>query len=120
MAQTPEDYINHSLYFEAKTFLHGLLVIEDKLSMAHSIENRVPFLDNDLVDFSQKIPAKYKLGDLNKVIKMDENEISKIKKTNDGKIILRKVMSKYIPKDISTATKQGFSAPDKVGSREKV
>ena len=32
----PEDYINHSLYFEAKTFLHGLLVVEDKLSMAHS------------------------------------------------------------------------------------
>ena len=32
---TPEDYINHSLYFETKTFLHGLLVVEDKLSMAH-------------------------------------------------------------------------------------
>ena len=29
--QTPEEYINHSLYFEAKTFLHGLLVVEDKL-----------------------------------------------------------------------------------------
>ena len=39
----PEDYINHSLYFESKTFLHGLLVVEDKLSMAHSLENRVPF-----------------------------------------------------------------------------
>ena len=113
IAQTPEDYINHSLYFEAKTFLHGLLVVEDKLSMAHSIENRVPFLDNDLVDFSQKIPVKYKLGDLNKVIKMDENEISKIIKTNDGKTILRKVMNKYMPKDISNAIKQGFSAPDK-------
>ena len=36
----PEDYINHSLYFEAKTFLHGLLVVEDKLSMAHGF-NRV-------------------------------------------------------------------------------
>lgn len=45
----PEDYINHSLYLEAKTFLHGLLVVEDKLSMAHSLETRVPFLDNDLV-----------------------------------------------------------------------
>ena len=32
----PEDYINYSLYFEAKTFLHGLLVVEDKLRMAHS------------------------------------------------------------------------------------
>ena len=50
--KTPEDYINHSLYFEAKTFLHGLLVVEDKLSMAHSMETRVPFMDNDLVDFA--------------------------------------------------------------------
>lgn len=53
--QTPEEYINHSLYFEAKTFLHGLLVVDDKLSMAHSLETRVPFLDND---FAQKIPVK--------------------------------------------------------------
>ena len=37
-----EDYLNHSLYFEAKTFLHGLFVVEDKISMAHSLETRVP------------------------------------------------------------------------------
>lgn len=110
--QTPEEYINHSLYFEAKTFLHGLLVVDDKLSMAHSLETRVPFLDNDLVDFAQKIPAKYKLGDLHKVIKMNENEIGKMHKTNDGKVILRKAMSKYIPEDIHKAVKQGFSSPD--------
>lgn len=110
--QTPEDYINHSLYFEAKTFLHGLLVVDDKLSMAHSLETRVPFLDNDLVDFAQKIPAKFKLGDLHKVIKMNENEIGKMQKTNDGKVILRKAMSKYIPEDIHKAVKQGFSSPD--------
>ena len=89
-AQTPEEYINHSLYFEAKTFLHGLLVVEDKLSMAHSIETRVPFLDNDLVDFAQKIPVKYKLKDPNRLIAKDENEISKFIKTNEGKVILRK------------------------------
>ena len=112
LAKTTEDYINHSLYFEAKTFLHGLLTVEDKLSMSHSIETRVPFLDNELVDFSQKIPAKYKLGNLNKVIKMNENEISKIIKTNDGKMILRKVMRNYIPNNIVKAEKQGFSAPD--------
>lgn len=110
--QTAEEYINHSLYFEAKTFLHGLLVVDDKLSMAHSLETRVPFLDNDLVDFAQKVPAKYKLGDLHKVIKMDENEIGKMQKTNDGKVILRKAMSKYIPEDIHKAVKQGFSSPD--------
>ena len=48
--------MNGSLYFELKTFLHGLLVVEDKLSMAHSLETRVPFLDNDLVDFAVRLP----------------------------------------------------------------
>ena len=110
--QTPEEYINHSLYFEAKTFLHGLLVVDDKLSMAHSLETRVPFLDNDLVDFAQKIPAKFKLGDLHKIVMMNENEIGKMQKTNDGKLILRKTMSTYIPEDIHKAVKQGFSSPD--------
>jgi asparagine synthase (glutamine-hydrolysing) len=112
LAKTSEDYVNHSLYFEAKTFLHGLLVVEDKLSMAHSLETRLPFLDNDLVDFAQKIPIKYKLKNLNKVIKMNENEIGKIKKTNDGKMILRKSMSKYVPEKIHKNIKQGFSSPD--------
>jgi len=111
-----EEYINMSLYFEAKTFLHGLLIVEDKLSMAHSLETRVPFLDNDLVNFAQKIPVRFKLRDIEKVIKIDENEPGKLKKyyekTDDGKIILRKVLSKYVPEKITNQIKQGFSAPD--------
>jgi asparagine synthase (glutamine-hydrolysing) len=110
--QSPEDYINHSLYFESKTFLHGLLVVEDKLSMAHSLESRVPFLDNDLVDFAQKIPVRLKLNNLSKILKMNKNEIGKVQKTNDGKIILRKATSQYIPENIYNAVKQGFSSPD--------
>ena len=113
---TPDDYINHSLYFEAKTFLHGLLVIEDKLSMAHSLETRVPFLDNDLVDFAMQIPVSLKLGQIEEVMRINENEPGKLKKyfekTKDGKLILRKVMERYIPKEITGAVKQGFSAPD--------
>ena len=62
--ETPEDYINHSLYLEAKTFLHGLFVVEDKLSMAHSLETRVPFMDNDLVDFAMQCPVGLKLNRL--------------------------------------------------------
>lgn len=114
---THEDYINHSLYFEAKTFLHGLLVIEDKLSMAHGLETRVPFLDNDLVDFAMKCPVHLKLNNLAKVVRINENEVGGkankyFQKTKDGKQILRDVMGKYIPDDISKAEKQGFSAPD--------
>lgn len=112
----PEDYVNHSLYFEAKTFLHGLLIVEDKLSMAYGLETRVPFLDNDLVNFSMQIPVKLKLGNLSEAIRIDENEPGKgikyFQKTNDGKLILRKVMERYIPKVIANGVKQGFSAPD--------
>ena len=112
IGQTPEEYVNHSLYFEAKTFLHGLLVVDDKLSMAHSLESRVPFLDNDLVDFAQKVPVNLKLGNLKNIVRMNENELAKLQKTNDGKVILRKAMHKYIPEDIHQAVKQGFSSPD--------
>jgi asparagine synthase (glutamine-hydrolysing) len=112
LSHSPEEYINHSLYFEAKTFMHGLLVVDDKLSMAHSLETRIPFLDNDLVDFAQKIPVRMKLSNLNNIKKMNENNIRKLKKTNNGKEILRKAMSCHIPEDIHKAIKQGFSSPD--------
>ncbi|MAI88813.1 MAG: asparagine synthase (glutamine-hydrolyzing) [Candidatus Marinimicrobia bacterium] len=115
--RSPEDYINHSLYFEAKTFLHGLFVVEDKLSMAHSMETRVPFMDNDLVDFAMKCPVDLKLKNLTEIIQMNENELGGkkkkyFKKTNDGKQILREVMAQYVPKSISEGIKQGFSSPD--------
>ena len=113
----PEDYINHSLYFEAKTFLHSLFVVEDKLSMAHSLENRVPFMDNDLVDFAVTCPISMKLNNLSEVLNVNENDpVNKkrayFQKTNDGKQILRDMMSSYIPEEITKAEKQGFSAPD--------
>jgi asparagine synthase (glutamine-hydrolysing) len=113
----PEDYINHSLYFEAKTFLHGLLVVEDKLSMAHGLESRVPFLDNDLVDFAMRCPVNLKLNNLAEVVRINENEAGDkaaryFQRTRDGKTILRDVMQRYIPHDIARAEKQGFSAPD--------
>jgi asparagine synthase (glutamine-hydrolysing) len=113
----PEDYINHSLYFEAKTFLHGLFVVEDKLSMAHGLEARVPFMDNDLVDFATRCPVRMKLNNLTEVLRLNENDPGHktgryFQKTNDGKRILRDVMRLHIPTEIADGTKQGFSAPD--------
>ena len=113
----PEDYVNHSLYLEAKTFLHGLLTMEDKLSMAHSLETRVPFLDNDLVDFAMKLPARLKLGRLSEVVALDENRLGRktaryFDKSNDGKLLLRNVMQRYIPQEVVEREKQGFSGPD--------
>lgn len=112
----PEDYINHSLYFEAKTFLHSLLVVEDKLSMAHSLETRVPFLDNDLADFACRAPVRTKLANLGRVVRMNENEPAKLDKyfarTRDGKLLLRAAMARHVPFAIAKGMKQGFSAPD--------
>lgn len=116
---TPEDHIQNSLYFEIKTFLPGLLLVGDKLSMAHGLEERFPFLDNDLVDFAQKVPVRHKLGNLaDEINKIDENNPRKNKlslsyKTfDDGKNVLRKAMMDLIPEKIINRKKQGFSAPD--------
>jgi asparagine synthase (glutamine-hydrolysing) len=115
--QSPEEYVDHSLYLEAKTFLQGLLVVEDKLSMAHSLENRVPFLDNDLVDFAQRLPVRLKLRELDTVVQLNENEPGPktqryFEKTRDGKLLLRQVMGAYVPDEITGQVKQGFSGPD--------
>jgi asparagine synthase (glutamine-hydrolysing) len=110
--ETNEDYINKSMYFEIKTFLHGLFVVEDKISMAHSLETRVPFLDNDLVDFALKIPVSFKLSNLDRIVAMDEDETGKYQTTSDGKRILRQAMREFIPPEILGREKQGFSAPD--------
>ena len=114
--KSPEDHINNSLYFEIKTFLPGLLLVGDKLSMANGLEERFPFLDNDLVDFAMKVPVKHKLGNLEQELKrLDENTVAKKKmyrQFDDGKNVLRKAMEGFIPKEVVERKKQGFSAPD--------
>jgi len=116
---TPEHMVQNSLYFEIKTFLPGLLMVGDKLAMASGLEERFPFLDNDLVDFAQTIPVKYKLENFEMEIeKMEEDAIGQVKKKlsyrlhDDGKSIFRKAMVGFIPERIINRQKQGFSAPD--------
>jgi len=99
------DPIRRALYFEAKTFLHGLLVIEDKLSMAHSLESRVPLLDHALVDFVTTLPTKYLINrQWEKNPHRDENL--------SGKYLFRRAMEGILPDAILLKRKQGFSAPD--------
>lgn len=113
---TPQQHIGNSLYFEIKTFLPGLLLVGDKLSMANGLEERFPFLDNDLVDIAQKIPVQHKLGNLTALMQVNENALADKRKayleTNDGKNVLRKAMSAFLPEAIINRKKQGFSAPD--------
>jgi asparagine synthase (glutamine-hydrolysing) len=87
--------IDKALYFEQRTFLHGLLVVEDKLSMAHSMEARVPLLDNELVDFSLRLPGRLK------------------NLSPAGKGLLREAARNFLPAALVTKKKQGFSPPDR-------
>ena len=113
---SPEANINQCLFFEAKTFLHGLLVVEDKLSMAHGLESRVPFLDNDLVDFAMHIPVKFKLANLLENVSANENmpgaKTNRYISSKDGKLLLRQTLANYVPSEVFNAKKQGFSGPD--------
>ncbi len=113
---TPEEHIQNSLYFESKTFLPGLLLVGDKLAMAHGLEERFPFLDNELVNFAQKIPVKFKLGNLELMKRIDENSSGnkhlQYGEYDDGKNVLRKAMKDILPEKIINRKKQGFSSPD--------
>jgi len=110
------DYLDASLYFELKTFLHGLLVVEDKLSMAHSLETRVPFLDNELVEFALTLPPSLKVPVLADGLTVDENLAGKRllfdAERSRGKAILRAAMEQVLPPAAAERAKQGFSAPD--------
>jgi asparagine synthase (glutamine-hydrolysing) len=91
--------IDRALYFEQRTFLHGLLVVEDKLSMAHSMEARVPLLDNELVDFSLRLPGRLKNC------------------SPAGKQLLRAAAEAFLPPALVDKRKQGFSPPDRTWYR---
>ncbi|MGQ9628966.1 MAG: asparagine synthase (glutamine-hydrolyzing) [bacterium] len=89
-----DDPLDKALYFDIKTFLHGLLTLEDKINMSYSVEMRVPLLGNDLVDFASTVPSRYKLNG------------------GTGKDIFRKAMRGILPEFIVNKRKQGFSPPD--------
>jgi asparagine synthase (glutamine-hydrolysing) len=86
--------LDKALYVDARTFLHGLLVVEDRLAMAHGLESRVPFLDDEVVAVASAIPARYKL------------------RGTTGKAILRDALSDMLPRATLDKPKQGFSPPD--------
>jgi asparagine synthase (glutamine-hydrolysing) len=88
-------------YMEMKLRLpEHLLMRVDKLTMAHAVEARVPFLDHDLVNFATRLPAAYKLRD------------------GVGKYLLKKAAEPYIDHDLIYRRKQGFGAPMEEWFRE--
>lgn len=84
-----------ALHFEFYSFLQSLLLVEDKLSMAHSLESRVPFLDNALVDLAFSIPLAQNL------------------RQGQGKALLRAALARRLPAAVLNRRKQGFTPPDR-------
>ena len=81
------------LYADQKTYLVELLMKQDQMSMACSIESRVPFLDHTFVEFSTRIPDRLKLHG------------------NTQKYILKKAVEDLLPRDIIYRKKMGFPTP---------
>jgi asparagine synthase (glutamine-hydrolysing) len=67
-----ESYFDSMTHFDFKTLLPALLQVEDRMSMAHGIESRVPFLDHPLVEFAATIPAsvKFRSGELKRLLRI--------------------------------------------------
>ena len=85
--------LNQMLYVDTKTYLHELLMKQDQMSMAASIESRVPFLDHKLVEFTARLPERMKL------------------RGGMTKYVLRKAMAGVLPEAILNRPKMGFPVP---------
>ena len=85
--------------YEMQTYLPDLLIRQDKMSMAHSIENRVPFLDNEVVENSFKIPEKYLM-----LRNSPEGR-------NTEKYLLKKLTAGVFGNDFAFRDKMGFGIP---------
>ena len=87
------DMLQRLLYTDIKTYLVELLMKQDNMSMAASIESRVPFLDHELVEFAVNIPRHHQLSGLS------------------GKHILKKAVHDLLPHSIIYRPKLGFPTP---------
>jgi asparagine synthase (glutamine-hydrolysing) len=87
------DLLHRLLYTDINTYLVELLMKQDQMSMAASVESRVPFLDHVLVEFAAGIPAKYATKGLS------------------GKLILKSAVKDLLPREIVHREKMGFPTP---------
>ena len=97
------DLLTQQQYVDIKTYLvDNILVKVDRMSMAASLEARVPLLDHRIVEFAMNLPSH---------LKMDGN---------NTKVILRRIMEKRIPAEVLNKPKEGFSIPLKHWLRKEL
>jgi len=87
------DLLHRMLYADINSYLIELLMKQDQMSMAASVESRVPFLDHPLVEFTARIPAKYDIQGM------------------AGKFILKQAVEDLLPHSIIYRKKMGFPTP---------
>jgi asparagine synthase (glutamine-hydrolysing) len=92
--------LSQMLYADQKTYLVELLMKQDQMSMACSIESRVPFLDHPLVEFAAQVPDHLKI------------------QGKTGKFILKRAVEDLLPHDIIYRKKMGFPTPLRQWFRE--
>jgi len=87
------DLLHRLLYADINSYLIELLMKQDQMSMAASIESRVPFLDHELVEFAARIPVRYSIEGM------------------AGKFILKRAVEDLLPREIIYRKKMGFPTP---------
>lgn len=95
-------YIDNCFKYELGTYLVDLLVRQDKMTMAHSMENRVPFLDHEFVTFVRELPPEYLLKKRLRLNRM---------RMRNTKVLLKKLAEKYFGSEFTYRPKYGFDLP---------
>ena len=101
-AEGKADHLSNCLKFDMQTYMVDLLIRQDKMTMAHSIENRVPFLDRELVSFVRKLPRELLVDD---TIRPLGNRM------RNTKVLLKKLAERWFSRDFVYRPKSGFSLP---------
>jgi len=101
-AEGDSNHLNNCFRYEMQTYLVDLLVRQDKMTMAHSVENRVPFLDRRLVEFARSVPAQYLLG--TSIALRDP-------RMRATKVLLKRLAARLFDEEFAYRPKSGFSLP---------
>jgi asparagine synthase (glutamine-hydrolysing) len=96
------DYLSNCMKYEMQTYMVDLLVRQDKMTMAHSIENRVPYLDRNLVSFVRSLPPELLIR--NKLTLRGQQ-------TGNTKFILKQLARTIFDDGFVYRPKAGFTLP---------
>jgi len=101
-AEGQADHLRNCLKYDMQTYMVDLLVRQDKMTMAHSLENRVPFLDRELVSFVRSLPGDYLVG---------SRFYARDARMRNTKVLLKELARRNFRKEFVYRIKSGFEIP---------